>query len=222
EYSRYKTQAESLQNTINAGELRIQQLESERNVFINNWRKDLSTEIARYSNELDTYKQRLAKAERYSELVDIAAPQDSVVLEVGKISIGSVAKTGEALARLVPLNEPLEVEARISPQDIGFIRHGDLCKVKIDAFPFQKHGDLKGHLKSIGEDTQQDPSRPQEGPYYTARIELESLTLKKVPKDNRLIPGMSLSAEIVVGKRTVISYILYPMIKLFDESIREP
>ena len=222
EYSRYKIQAESLQNTIAKSNTEIRQLESEKDVFINEWRKDLSTEIAKNSSEADTNLQQFAKAELYSQLVEMTVPQDSVVLEIGHISVGSVAKTGEALVNLVPLNEPIEAEARISPQDVGFIRQGDACKIKIDAFPFQKHGELKGVLKSIGEDTINDPARQNEGPYYLGRVTLKSTELKKVPEDTRLIPGMSLSAEIVVGQRTVISYILYPMIKMFDESIREP
>jgi len=222
EYSRYKTPAESLQNTIAESNFEIRKLESEKDVFINEWRKDLSIEIAKNSSEADTNLQQFAKAELYSQLVEMTVPQDSVVLEIGHISIGSVAKTGEALVNLVPLNEPIEAEARISPQDVGFIRQGDACKIKIDAFPFQKHGGLKGVLKSIGEDTIKDPARQNEGPYYLGRITLNSTKLKKVPEDTRLIPGMSLSAEIVVGERTVISYILYPMISMFDESIREP
>jgi HlyD family secretion protein len=222
EYSRYKTQAESFQNTIAESNFEIRKLESEKDVFINEWRKDLSIEIAKNSSEADTNLQQFAKAELYSQLVEMTVPQDSVVLEIGHISIGSVAKTGEALVSLVPLNEPIEAEARISPQDVGFIRQGDACKIKIDAFPFQKHGGLKGVLKSIGEDTIKDPARQNEGPYYLGRITLNSTKLKKVPEDTRLIPGMSLSAEIVVGERTVISYILYPMISMFDESIREP
>jgi HlyD family secretion protein len=222
DYSKNRSQAESLQNTIAGSNLEIRKLESEKNVFINNWGKDLSNEISKYKSELDTYMEQLAKAERYSELSEMTVPQDSVVLEIGNISVGSVAKTGEALVKLVPLNEPIEVEARISPEDVGFIRQGDECKIKIDAFSFQKHGSLKGSLKSIGEDTVKDPARQNEGPYYLGRIMLESTTLKNVPEDTRLIPGMSLSAEIVVGKRTVISYLLYPMISIFDESIREP
>jgi len=222
EYSKYKVQAESLQNTIAKSNTEIRQLESEKDVFINEWRKDLSTEIAKNSSETDTNLQQFAKAELYSQLVEMTVPQDSVVLEIGHISVGSVAKTGEALVKLVPLNEPIEAEARISPQDVGFIRQGDACKIKIDAFPFQKHGELKGVLKSIGEDTVNDPARQNEGPYYLGRVTIKSTELKKVPEDTRLIPGMSLSAEIVVGQRTVISYILYPMIKMFDESIREP
>jgi len=222
EYAKYKTQAESLQNKITESNNEIRKLESEKDVFINEWRKDLSTEIAKNSSEADTNRQQFAKAELYSQLVEMTVPQDSVVLEIGHISVGSVAKTGEALVKLVPLNEPIEAEAHISPMDVGFIRQGDECKIKIDAFPFQKHGALKGVLKSVSEDTINDPGRPNEGTYYLGRITLKSTELKKVPEDTRLIPGMSLSAEIIVGDRTVISYILYPMIKMFDESIREP
>lgn len=224
ECSQNLTQAESLQKTIASSELEIKKLESDKNAFINDWNKELSTEMAKTQSELDTYREQLNKARLYSNLVDMTVPQDSVVLEIGKISVGAVAKTGEALVTLVPLNEPLEAEIHIEPQDVGFIRNGDPCKVKIDAFPFQKHGSLPGSLKSVSEDTVNDQSRQQNntGPYYVGRVTLESTKLNKVPDDTRLVPGMSLAAEIVVGQRTVITYILYPMISIFDESIREP
>jgi HlyD family secretion protein len=222
EYSTYKNQAEMLQKTIAESNYAKQQVESEKNVYINNWKKDLTTEQAQYKNELDTNMEQLSKAERLSQLVDITVPQECVVLEIGKISIGSIAKTGEALMTLIPLNEPIEAEVHIAPKDIGFIRQGDTCKIKIDAFPFQKHGGLAGVLKSIGEDTVYDEARRNEGPFYLGRITLKSEKLKNVPEDTRLMPGMSLAAEIVVGQRTVISYLLYPMISVFDESIREP
>ena len=222
DYSRYKSQAESLQNTIAASDFEVQKLESDKRMFVNEWKKDLSTEIAKNTSELDTSRQQSSKAELYAQLIDLTVPQDSIVMEIGHISVGSVAKTGEALVSLVPLNEPIEAEAHIAPQDVGFIRQGDQCKIKIDAFPFQKHGQLIGVLKSIGEDTIRDPAKQNEGPYYVGRITLKTTTLQKVPSDTRLIPGMSLSAEIVVGQRTIISYILYPMISIFSESIREP
>ena len=222
DYSKYKNQAETLQKSIVESELKIRQLESEKAAYTNNWNKDLTTEIANYKGELDTYLEKQAKAARLSQLVDIRVPRESVVLEIGRISVGSVAKTGEALMTLVPLNEPLEAEVHISSRDVGFIRKGDKCKIKIDAFSFQKHGVLQGVLKSISEDTITGSSRQDQVPYYLGRVELASTKLKNVPEDTRLMPGMSLSAEIVVGKRTIISYLLYPMISVFDESIREP
>jgi len=224
DYSRYKNQAESLQNSIAESNLKIKQMESEKSAYIDNWNKELTTEVAKYKSELDTYLEQQSKAARLSQLVDITAHQESVVLEVGRISVGAVAKTGEALMTLVPLNEPIEAEVHISPRDVGFIRSGDECKIKIDAFPFQKHGALQGSLKSISEDTIMDktPSSQNPGSYYLGRVSLSSTRLENVPEDTRLMPGMSLSTEIVVGHRTVISYLLYPMISMFNESIREP
>lgn len=221
-YSQLKSQEESLIKTISASEFESKRLSSEKSAYTNEWRRDLTTELAKSKSELDIAMEQLSKAERYSQLVEMTVPQDSVVLEIGKISVGSVAKTGEALVTLVPLNEPLEAEAHIAPMDVGFIRNGDPCKIKIDAFPFQKHGDLKGSLKSISEDTVNDPAKRDQPSYYIGRIALDTIKLRKVPDDTRLLPGMSLSAEIVVGQRTVISYLLYPMIQVFDESIREP
>ncbi len=106
EYSQFLGQAESLQKIIASSELEIGKLESDKNVFVNDWNKELTTELAKSQSELDTAREQLTKAQRLSQMVDMTVPQDSVVLEIGKVSVGSVAKTGEALITLIPLNEP--------------------------------------------------------------------------------------------------------------------
>ena len=152
------------------------------------------------------------------------APAPAMVKEIAGRSAGSVVRVAETLFTLVPLDVPLEAEVRITPRDIGFVRGGDAARIKLDAFSFQKHGTLDGKVRSISEDVHQVRSGGGSEPevYYLARLELTKTQLKVVPDDFRLIPGMTLSAEIPVGKRSVISYFIYPIVRALDESIREP
>jgi HlyD family secretion protein len=112
---------------------------------------------------------------------------------------------------------------------------GDSVRVKLDALPFQRHGTIDGTVRVITENSFQpdknaaQPQGPQTGKdpdgkpaFFRARITLGPLTLQDVPRDFRLIPGMTTTAEILVGKRTIISYLLDPVIRVFDESLREP
>ncbi|MFH1034534.1 MAG: HlyD family type I secretion periplasmic adaptor subunit [Pseudomonadota bacterium] len=201
---------------------------AEAEAFVQNWRQEISEELVKTIRERDYSAEQLVKATRREELVVLRSPEDAMVLEIAKRSAGSVVREGEALFTLVPLNVPLEVEVQLEVRDIGFVRTGDQARIKFDAFPYQKHGTAKGKLRSLGEDLVQQAllGEGQEdkkgGMFYLGRLQLEEVKLNSVPPDFRLLPGMTLTAEIKVGQRRVISYLLYPIMRGFDESLREP
>ena len=97
-------------------------------------------------------------------------------------------------------------------------------RLKLEAWPFQKHGTLSGEVRMVSEDSfAPDPKKgQQQSPYYKARVGVTSIKLRDVPPGFRLIPGMAVTAEIKAGDRTVLSYFLYPLLRGLDESIREP
>jgi hemolysin D len=102
-------------------------------------------------------------------------------------------------------------------------------RVKLDAFPFQQHGTARGHVVTISADAfrpgrsdGQDPQRTEAVQFHKARVALTDTALRNVPAHFRLLPGMTVSAEIKVGTRRVISYLLNPILKGLDESFREP
>jgi HlyD family secretion protein len=119
----------------------------------------------------------------------------------------------------------LEAEVRIDSLDIGYIKTSDRTHLKLDAFPFQKHGALDGHIRTISEDAFRRDAAGNSGgldAYYLSRISFSGSALRNMNEKMRLLPGMTLSAEIVVGKRSVMSYLLWPLTKAMNESIREP
>ena len=141
------------------------------------------------------------------------------------LAIGSSTGGPEALFTLVPLGETLEAEVQIESTDVGYVKRGDPIHVKLDAYPFQLHGMLDGTLQTISEDAfRRDNTATSSGTgaYYLGRIRLKSTHLERMPKQARLLPGMTISAEIAVGKRSVISYLTWPLVKALNESIREP
>jgi HlyD family secretion protein len=121
---------------------------------------------------------------------------------------------------------PLQAEIQIPADEIGFVRKSDRVRIKIDAFPFQRHGTVDGTLVAIGEDSfvadGGNRGRPMTKAFYPARVGDLQSKLTKVPADTRLTPGMTLVAEIRVSERSVLSYFVYPLVKAFDEGIREP
>ena len=198
--------------------------------YINNWVREAGERLTTVQQDIATATQQLIAAERRRSLVVLRAPADGVVLELGERSIGSVAREAEPLVTLVPVGNKVEAEVDVDSSDVARLRVGDNVRVKLDALPFQRHGTLSGTLRVITENSFQSDKKsvgPADKPdgqpaFFRARIAIGPITLQNVPTDFRLIPGMTAAAEVNVGKRTVISYLLDPVVRLFDESLREP
>jgi HlyD family secretion protein len=198
----------------------IARTRADREAFIQDWRQKTAEELVSTKRDLDAAERQLDKAKRRNALVDLAAPADAIVLEVAQRSVGSVLKEAEPLFTLVPIDVPIEAEVSVDARDIGLVRAGAPVRVKLDAWPFQKHGTLEGTVRTITEDSFTEKENAQT--FYRARVTLTSTTLRNVQDGYRLIPGMTVAAEIKSGERSVLSYFLYPLIRGLDESIREP
>ncbi len=197
---------------------------AEKAAFAASWREKLLQELLTTSRERDSVRDQLAKATRRHSLVVLTAPADAVVLDMAKVSIGSVVREAEPFFTLVPLSDALEADIQIDASDIGYLRLKDKVSIKIDAFPFQRHGALHGRLSTISQDAfKREPGSGSGAEnYYRARVVLGKAKLKAMPGDAKLLPGMTLTAEMVIGKRSVMSYMLWPLTKGLQESIREP
>jgi HlyD family secretion protein len=200
----------------------IAKLEADRAAFTQDWREKVMEELVVVKRDRDAVADQLKKAERKTELTIVTAPGDGVVQEIAKRSVGSVLKEAEPLLTLVPLDAPLEAEVQIDARYISYLRAGDPARIKLDAFPFQQYGVIKGRVRTVSEDSfvrpqgggeEQDSGREA---FYLARVTLEDKTLEGVPPDIRFLPGMTLTAEVVFGDRTVMSYLLYPIIRSLD------
>jgi HlyD family secretion protein len=122
----------------------------------------------------------------------------------------------------------MELEIEIDPADVGFVRAGDTVRVKLESLPFQRHGTLTGRLTVIGENTvsASDPAKTDQtrAQVYRGLIEITSdvqSSLRELPTNFRLIPGMRVVAEIQIGKRSVISSLLDPIMRTLDEGLRD-
>lgn len=205
---------------------------AQRDAYIQKWHSDTGTQLVTDSNDLDVTRQLLQKAEKMSELVSLDAPADAVVLKVGKVSTGSVASgggqntvtpLGDPLFTLVPLDAPVEVDVNVGSEDLSFIRVGDPVQIKLDAYKFMRHGTAKGVVKTISEGsfTVDDNNTPVP-PYFKVRVTIKEVHLHNVPADFRLIPGMTLQGDIMVGRRTIMSYLVEGALKTGSEAMREP
>jgi HlyD family type I secretion membrane fusion protein len=215
------------QNQIAAQRQALAVVRSQKSAFVEKWHGDVGAQLVAARNEFDGVGEQLAKAKKLLELGTLAAPADAIVLKVGKVSSGSIAgQTSDAsnpqLFTLAPLDAPLEAEIRVPAAQIGFIRDGDPVTVKFDAYSFIRHGTAKGEIKSISEGsfTLDDNNVPVPA-YFKVRVAITDAKLRDVPKDFRLIPGMTVVGDTMVGRRTILSYLVEGALRTGSEAMRE-
>jgi hemolysin D len=207
-------------------------LKGQREAYIQNWFSTTATQLVADRNDLDTTRDSLDKAQKLQDLTSLDSPADAIVLKVGKLSPGSVAMAGgqasvnpgqDPLFTLMPLNSPVEAELDVSTADVGFIAIGDPVTLKLDAFPYIRHGVARGVVKSISEGSfTLDVNSSPTAPYFKVRVAIKSLNFRAVPADFRIVPGMTLTGDIVCGKRTIMSYIVEGVLRTTSQAAREP
>jgi HlyD family type I secretion membrane fusion protein len=214
----------------------LDSLKEQRKVFVGKWHDDNLNGLVQVNNQLDQARDDLAKAQRMSDLVNLVAPADAVVLKVPDLSQGGVAAEAEPLFSLLPIDAPIEVDVDIDAKDRGFIKVGDAVRVKLDAYQFMEHGIAEGVVKTISQDAFTETPGQDEltrttynrsgadtrPPYFDTRIKVTAIKLHNVPPNTRLTPGMTVQAEIVVGHRTILWYILGGALQNGSEGMREP
>jgi len=182
------------------------------------FRKNTLSQLAEAEDQIVALTQELTKAQMRRTMQSLKAPVDGVVQQLAIHTIGGVVNAGDPLMVVVPAGTTLMVEANVLNKDIGFVHAGQEVEVKLEAFPFTKYGVIHGKLEHLAQDAVADE---QLGLIYPARITLEKDFITVRGKDVNLSPGMSLSAEIKTGKRRLIEFILSPLLRYKDESMRE-
>ena len=160
----------------------------------------------------------------------LLAAQDGAVKHIADRPPGTVVSLDEMLLSLVPHHETLQAEVLFQNRDVGFLYKCQRAKVKLEPYPFQKYGMLEGKVSYIGPDVAsvEDVSQSSPGnthqtaePFYKALVELESQVLVADHQPLALFPGMQVAAEIHLGERTVMEYLLSPVRKAWKEAGRE-
>jgi hemolysin D len=150
-----------------------------------------------------------------------------VVLKIADASVGTVVQPGgttaEPLFTLTPMAGASEAEVDIAARDQAFIKPGDTVRLKLDAYKFILHGTAEGVVETIsaGSFTVDQNGQPV-APYFKVRVRVTKARLHNVPKDFRLLPGMTLVGDIIVGRRTIMTYLVEGALRTGREAMREP
>lgn len=207
---------------------------AERDGYVQQWHADLADKLADAVGKLAEAQGQLRKAQVRRQLVELRADRDATVLTIAKASVGSVLQSGEQFITLMPADAPPEVAVNIPGNDAGYVHVGDPVAIKFDTFPFARYGLAYGTLRVIsansfnGQDQQAAAANPVPAPsgdtepYYQARITFDRVDLHGVPADFRVTPGMPVTADVKVGKQTVLQFLLERIVPIAKDALREP
>lgn len=190
-------------------------IDEEKLTFRQNAQAELNTKLA----ELAVIKQSLTGAEDRVNRTEVRSPVDGIVNKLLVNTIGGVIRASEPMIEVTPIEESLFVEARIKPSDIAFIGPGQPALVKITAYDFTIYGGLEGKVVVISSDSTVDEQTKES--YYLVTIKTEEGTLRRGKDSMPIIPGMVASVDIITGKKSVLSYLLKPIVKAREEALRE-
>jgi hemolysin D len=203
------------------------------------YRRAISDDLAKAGQKASGLAQDLIKAEQRTRLQLLTAPVDGVVQQLAVHTVGGVVTPAQALLMIVPSDSRLEIEAQVSNRDIGFVRAGQDAEIKVDTFNFTRYGLLRGEVLTVSEDaiirdrpqdrsgdrvpgTQTDTSEPKgQELNFNARISLERTQMQVDDRMVNLSPGMAVTVEIKTGSRRILSYLLSPLLRYRQESLRE-
>ncbi|RXN83950.1 secretion protein [Achromobacter aloeverae] len=190
----------------------------------NKYYQDAQADLAKAQEDLEGATQVLAQRREQLEHTQIYAPMDGVVRNVRlTTALGGVARAGDEILQIVPIDEDLVIEAKVKPRDIAFIKAQLPSSIKLDAYDYSIYGSLQGTVSYISADTLNDEAKDgTQQPYY--RVQVKTRSRELTSRDGQPIqtqPGMTATVEIKTGKHTVWEYLTKPITKTLGESLQE-
>jgi len=182
---------------------------------VNRFRQEASSDLVRVRTELALLEEQLVVRDDMLKRTTLTSPVRGVIKQIRSNTIGGVVGPGAPVMEILPLGPRVLVEARVKPADIGFVRVGQKVEIKLSAYEYTVYGGLKGTVFSISPDALGDPDRANtpEGTYYRAIVHADGSTLRGGGKVLSVLPGMLGMVEIRTGQRSVLSFLLRPMLK---------
>ncbi len=180
--------------------------------------KDIQLEAGTIISEIAEVEQTLIRLNDRATRLNVVAPVSGIVQALSINSINAVAEPGKIILRIVPMNDELIVESRIMPDDVGHVHIGQSADVKIDSYDSSRFGSIDGTVKQISATTYLDEKN---NPYYRAEITLNQTWVGNNPEIMKIIPGMTVQANIETGAKSILAYLLRPISRGFDNAFSE-
>jgi|SoiMethySBSTD1v2_1073268.scaffolds.fasta_scaffold128646_2 adhesin transport system membrane fusion protein len=183
------------------------------------FRQEALNEASQVNQKIAVNEQSLRGASGQSGRLEIRSPVDGVVNDVQVTTIGGFVQAGEKVMEVVPMGDKLLVETRVKPSDIAFIKVGDKALVKVTAYDFSTYGGLEGKVVRVSADSIYDEAERQA--YFIVIVETQKSYLMAAGRRLPITPGMMTDTQIITGRKSVLSYLLKPVLKARSDALRE-
>ena len=197
----------------------IREAQAQRSEANYQFRQDALNERSQLEAKIAVNSESLRGAKGRAQRAEIRSPVDGVVNDVQVTTIGGFVTAGQKIMQIVPVGEKLLVEARVKPNDIAFIKTGDRAVVKVTAYDFSIYGGLSGTVQQVSADSVYDEATREA--YFTVVVETDRAWLGSGAHRLPITPGMVCDVEILTGRKSVLAYLLKPIMKARSEALRE-
>lgn len=213
-----------LQNTYASIPKAKYEIEEAKNKIVekmNTFRAEASNELQKINTEIKKYESKLIAENDKLDKTVLFSPVNGIIKQININTVGGVVKSGTDLIEIVPLSDILLIEAKIDPKDIAFINPQQKAIVKITAYDFSIYGALEGKIVEISADSIEDKNSKEQKSYYKVMIQTEKNFLEKDGTKLPIIPGMITSVDIITGKKSILDFILKPILKTKANALHE-
>jgi hemolysin D len=196
----------------------LAEAEKHLHAMLSEFQQSKQAELSTLETKAASLAQDVTKAGQKADLQRLTTPIDGVVQQLAVHTVGGVVTPAQQLLIIVPQEHPVEVEAQVENKDVGFVHEGQPVEIKVEAFPFTLYGTIPGRVLTVSGD-----AAPIEkvGLVYPTRVSMDRGTIQVEGKQVHLTSGMAVTVEIKTGQRRVIEYLLSPLLKSVQESLRE-
>ena len=181
------------------------------------FKREAQDELAAVVVDIAKLEEELAKAIDRSARLEIKSPSNGIVKNIRFTTIGGVVKPGEPIMEIVPTGEKLVIKAKLNPIDIGFVTVGQPARVKVSTYDFIRYGALDGVVTLVAADVTED----DDGPFFEVMVEMEKTYLGATEGELPITAGMQATVDIHTGKKSVIDFLIKPVLKMKSEAFRE-
>lgn len=217
EWKGRKVRAEAVTNRLKTG---LNEIDDRIRATRSRFRSAALTDLALATAELAALQPALPALRDRALRALVRSPVRGIVNRIHRTTIGGLARSGEELIEIVPLDDTLLVEAFVRPEDIAFLHAGQPVKVKITAYDFARYGGLDGEIIRIGADTITRSERNDEE-VFVVEIRTSNTMLDASGVAVEIIPGMIAEVDILAGRKSVLDYLVQPVVKIKDQALRE-
>jgi len=180
--------------------------------------KTLLSKLSDIENRITAFGQEVIKADKRVTHQNLRSPVTGTVHQLVIHTIGGVVTPAQELMHIIPHDDPVEIEAWLPNKDIGFVHDGQLASIKVETFPYIRYGLVDAEILNVSNDATPDKNL---GLVYAMRVKMHQTTMNVNDKIVNLTPGMAVMVEINLGKRRLIEFLLSPLLRYKDESVRE-